>query len=226
MKILKGASLVVSWVFHPLLILTYVLIMMIAANPYPFGVPRWTDHSGLIGQVFAYTFFLPAFAVVLFRLVGFSKTLGMSDSKERVGPYIASGIVYMWMFTTLQHHPLLPPLYKVFMLGATISLFLAFFINNFSKISAHTTGMGGFLGMWLVVMTQGYGDALLVRVPLTSALVNLNMEAILMLVVLCAGLVGSARLFLKAHEPKEVYGGYLVGFAGQLIAQQFIHFFV
>ena len=36
------------------------------------------------------------------------------------------------------------------MLGATIALFIAFFINIFSKISAHAVGMGGLVAMVLI----------------------------------------------------------------------------
>ena len=224
MNILKIASLVLTWVFHPLFIITYVLTLMLIANPYAFGVPDWTSHHELILKIFLNTSVLPAVGVVLFRLVGFSSSLNMKDSKERVGPYIASGVIYLWMFTTIQHISELPPLLKAFLLGATISIFLAFFINNFSKVSAHTTGMGGFLGMWLVASTQGYGKVFFF-LPGAEIMVNLNSEVVLMFVVLATGLVGSARLYLKAHEPQEIFGGYLIGFAGQLLAQQFINSF-
>ena len=45
-----------------------------------------------------------------------------------------------------------------------------------------------------------------------------NMTAVLLAVLLAAGLVGTARLALRAHEPMEVYGGFAVGVMAQLIA--------
>lgn len=226
MNYFKEISQFLSWVFHPLTIMTYVLILMLMANPYAFGVSNWSHHQELILVILVNTFFLPGIAVLLFCLVGFSSSLSMKTSRERVGPYIAAGIVYIWMIATLQHQTSLPPLYKTFFLGATISLFLAFFINNFSRVSAHTTGMGGFLGMWLVAMTQGYGGDIYVYFPESQRTVVVFHELILAFVILSAGLVGSARLFLQAHVPGEVYGGYLIGFAGQLLALQFYHLFV
>jgi membrane-associated phospholipid phosphatase len=38
------------------------------------------------------------------------------------------------------------------------------------------------------------------------------------MVFLMAVAVGSARLVLRAHKPEEVYGGYLIGIASQLLA--------
>jgi len=43
-----------------------------------------------------------------------------------------------------------------------------------------------------------------------------------MLILIFSGLVGSARLYLNAHEPKDLWGGYLVGFASQFIALQLV----
>ena len=39
-----------------------------------------------------------------------------------------------------------------------------------------------------------------------------------MLIIVIAGLLGSARMKLGAHVPPEIYGGYLIGFWSQSIA--------
>lgn len=48
------------------------------------------------------------------------------------------------------------------------------------------------------------------------------MNALLLFTLLMAGLVGTARLILDAHQPFDIYGGYLVGFSSQFIALRFI----
>jgi hypothetical protein len=42
--------------------------------------------------------------------------------------------------------------------------------------------------------------------------VHLSMVLVLALGIVLAGLVGSARLALGAHQPKELWQGYLIGF--------------
>lgn len=223
-SILRTLAQIFSWIFHPLLILTYMLIFLLVVNPYPFGVPEWKDRLPLIAEVFANTFLIPAFALIMFRLVGFAKSMEMKTTQERIGPYIASGVLYLWLFVNLQHHPNVPSPYKSFVLGATISLFMAFFINNFSKISAHAVGMGGLLGMILIAIENYYGGSFTLA-PAGWFEWRLDMLDALLLVILAAGIVGSSRLLLRAHEPMEVYGGYLVGFGGQLLALQFVYMF-
>ena len=41
---------------------------------------------------------------------------------------------------------------------------------------------------------------------------QISMSLVLMVVIVLAGLVGTARMILGAHTPPELYGGYLVGF--------------
>jgi membrane-associated phospholipid phosphatase len=40
---------------------------------------------------------------------------------------------------------------------------------------------------------------------------QINLEFYLILTILAAGLVGTARLILGAHKPFEIYTGFLIG---------------
>jgi membrane-associated phospholipid phosphatase len=42
---------------------------------------------------------------------------------------------------------------------------------------------------------------------------QVNLEFYLILTLLAAGLVGTARLILEAHKPFEIYTGFLIGYA-------------
>lgn len=107
------------------------------------------------------------------------------------------------------------------MLGAVIGLFIAFFINIFSKISAHAVGMGGLLGMVIITMALSNFDSFVLHSTIIGTF-EFSMNALLLFTLLMAGLVGTARLLLDAHTPNDIYGGYLVGFASQFIALRFI----
>lgn len=220
---LKALAQGISYLFHPLLIVTYMLVLLLVVNPYLFGVHSISDKESklLLLQVFLSTFFIPGFSVAMLRFTGLVKSLEMRTRQERIGPYIITGMFYIWMFRNFLGSTQVPTAFSCFLLGATIGLFIAFFINIFSKISIHAVGMGGMVGMAVITMLLFSHDSFLLHIGSLGAL-ELNMSWVLIGLVLLAGLVGSARLLLQAHEPLDLYGGYLVGFVAQFIALRFL----
>ncbi len=208
-----------SYIGHPLLVLTYMLLLLLAVNPYAFGVRAMTDQNAvlLLVSVFSTTFLLPGFGVALMKPLGLIQSLQMDDKMERIGPYIITGVFYLWLFKNLfsggGHYP---DLFSKCVLGATIGLFLAFLINIFTKISAHTTGMGGFIAMLLLTAFTWQNSPLKLNLPGGNLL--LSGTVVLAIVVIFAGAVGTARLTLGAHSPADLYRGYGVGFAAVLLA--------
>ena len=223
MVVLKPLAKVVSYLFHPLLILTYMLMLLLLVNPYLFGLNSIADTNSkiLILRIFLYTFFIPAVSVVVLKLVGMIDTLEMKDKTERIGPYLITGIFYLWMFRNFLSNSNIPAAYTSFVLGATIGLFIAFFINIFSKISAHAVGMGGLIGMVVITMLLFSYGSFTINFGFLGSL-HLNMNVVLMITIILTGLVGTSRLLLQAHEPQDLYGGLVVGFSSQFIALYFL----
>ncbi len=215
---LQIVARIISVVFHPLLMPTYMLILLIIVNPYLFGVSKIDDPISrlLLLRIFLSTFFIPLIAITMLRATGLISSFAMQDSKQRIGPYIIMGIFYLWMFRNFYGNSQMPTAYTTFMLGATIALFMAFFINIFSKISVHTVGMGSLLGMVIITMLLFSYDTF------TLGNWNLTMNTVLIVTVLLAGLVGTARQILYSYQPMDLYGGYFVGFLAQFIALRFI----
>lgn len=220
---LKSLAQVLSFIFHPLLIVTYMLVLLLLVNPYLFGVNSISDKQSklLILQVFLSTFFIPAFAVAMLRFTGMIKSMEMKTRQERIGPYIITGMFYIWMFRNFLGSDQVPTAFSSFLLGASIGLFIAFFINIFSKISAHAVGMGGLVGMVVITMLLFSYDTFTIHSTIVG-IVEMSMNGVLVFVIVMAGIVGTARLLLQAHEPLDLYGGYLVGFASQFIALRFL----
>jgi hypothetical protein len=202
-----------SFLTHPLLILTYILLLMLAVNPFAFGVRDIADSRGvlLLISVFTTSFLIPGLGVSLMKPLGLIQSLAMHDKQERIGPYIICGVFYLWIFKNFMDGAV-PLLFAKFALGATIGLFLAFFVNIFSKISAHAVGMGGLVCMVLVMSFEWPG------LSLNIGALTMSMNVVLVVVVLVAGLVGYARLSLKAHEAVDVWRGYGAGVVGVLLA--------
>ena len=210
---------ILSYLGHPLLVLTYILLILLAVNPFAFGVRSIADRNAvlLLISVFSTSFLLPGFGVALMKPLGLIQSLEMPDKMERIGPYIISGVFYLWLFKNLSSAGnQYPALFSTCVLGATIGLFMAFMINIFTKISAHATGMGGMIAMLLLMAFNWGSSPLYLSVPGGSLL--LSVTAILAVGMLFAGAVGVARLALGAHTPIDLYRGYAVGFASVIIA--------
>ena len=84
------------------------------------------------------------------------------------------------------------------MLLMSVALLLTFLISFYWKISAHSVGIGGVIGMLMVLNTQFEGNVLLY--PIVGLIV-------------VGGFVISARLALQAHTLAETAAGFLMGFA-------------
>ena len=203
---------------HPLLMLTYSLLLLLALNPYAFSVRSLTDKPAmlLLISVFTTSFLLPGFGVALLKPLGLVKSLALADKQERIGPYILSGVFYLWLYKNLASGGQAPALYTTFVLGATIGLFFAFFVNIFTKISAHAVGMGGLIAM-LLMTGSVWGDTVF-NIPMFGGAVQLSLNVVIAFVVILAGLVGTARLTLEAHTPADLYRGYAAGFVAMLLA--------
>ena len=218
---MKIAARIISLVLHPLLMLTYMLVMLLLVNPYLFGVHSIGDGQAkiLLIRVFLSSFFIPATAVFMLRFTGLLRSLEMPDKEDRIGPYIITGIFYLWLFRNFLDNSQVPAIFVSFTLGATIALFLAFLINIFSKISIHALGMGGLIGVVVLIMAV-FPEYNFLSTDGTGRLIETR--SLLLGSIVLSGLVGTARLYLRAHEPMDLWGGYLVGLAAQFIAARFI----
>jgi len=214
----KGVAQFISWLFHPLLMLTYMIALLMIINPYSFGVNQVGEgRSGLLLiYVFLQASLIPGIIISMMRTLGLTPNINLGERTSRIGPFIATGGLYLWLYINFKHLPDVPIAFQSAILGTTIALFTAFILNIFSKISLHTVGMGSLVGMILVTIllfnysSFQFGNAMY------------SMYGVLFLAITLAGLVGSARVILENPTPKDLYGGYLVGFATQLIALQLV----
>jgi len=204
----------ISFIFHPLMILTFIAVILLLINPYLFGKSSIDQGWWILAQVFMTTYLMPAFAVVIMKNLGLIQSLEIEERTERIIPYISTGIFYLWVFMSVKSNNTFPQVFTIAVLGGTISLFLAFFINNFTKVSAHAAGVGGLVGMTLVIMrwfsySYFYWGIERIEIPVYW---------ILIVVLLIAGLVCSSRLYLKVHEPRDIIQGLIVGLGGTAFA--------
>lgn len=156
--------------------------------------------------VFLYTFLFPAIAILMLKKLDFIDSLEMPDPKQRIIPLIITIILYLWTYMLFgsKHFPVM---LRIFMMGTLASLFIAFVINVFHKLSLHMVGISGALiSMFLLTMVS-----------------SVDISYILLLMIIVTGLVATARLYLQAHTMREVYTGFLVGIFGQIIGLMLVH---
>lgn len=209
-----------SYLFHPLLTMTYLVTVLLLVNPYQFGVNTIGGQWKLIALVFLSTFVLPAIALAVMRGIGMISSLELEDRHERIGPYLIASVFYLWIFINFKNNTNIPASLTAASLGATIALSGVFFFNNFTKISAHAAGMGGLTAAAAIQNAEfSFGTFTL---ETWVGVFETSTNLLLMVIILLSGAVCSFRLYLKAHSSTQIYSGFAVGFLSQFIALWFI----
>ena len=219
-RLSRYTAYTISLVFHPLLIILYMLLVFILVNPYLFPYRGGREFGTIVLIVFFTAVAIPLVAILLMYSTGLIKSLDMKERSDRIGPLMCTSIAYLWLFLNIKTHNAIPSLFSGFVLGAIIALFLAFFINNFSKISLHAVALGGFFFAFLHLILS-YGRPYTVFNFGPEQLLSIHNVLLLVICITIIGAVLSSRLYLKAHSIQDVGGGFLVG----MIAQVFAHIF-
>jgi membrane-associated phospholipid phosphatase len=187
----------ISYLFHPLLMPTYGFIILFFTDNYISVFTSLRLRLVILIITFVFTFLFPFVNALILLKMGRIKSLSMEDTTERYIPY-ATTILYYFALYYLFYNvgAAIPSFFMMLVLGATLSVLLTFIINFKWKISAHTIGIGGIAGATLGTVYR----------------LQMELYLILMLIIIVAGIVGYARLKLKAHTPAQIYMGFLLGF--------------
>lgn len=203
---------------HPLFLIGYVLVFLMQTNRYLFSFPNDKAIGLTLITILSIAIMFPLIALIMMKALGLIKSFEMEDKHDRILPLIITGLFYLWLFVNIRKNDTIPGAFTFFVLGSTIAIFLALIINNFTKISLHTIGAGGFVAAITVIVfqwTYGFTD---LPIPFLHIEFRLSDRLVIMLAFILAGIVGTSRLHLKSHKPDEVFGGYSVGILSQMIA--------
>ena len=202
---IKIPAKILSYIFHPLFLPTYVFFWLLLRFPYEFaGITPMALFARKI-TVFWMTAFFPAFSVFLLWRLKFIDSIMLRSQKERTAPYMITMIFYWWMWYLSRNFTDQPEVLRFFFLSIFFATIAGLVLNNFFKISMHGMGVGG----------------LLVFVIITNFFYQTYLGVDLALITIITGLVCSARLILNEHNNFEVYGGLLIGALCQLLAFYF-----
>lgn len=154
---------------------------------------RWV----VLAMIFFTTCLIPGAAAVVMVRFGQLDSVEMRRREQRALPLLFTAICYAATTFLLYRESAYDAIFYFVMGIIAASVFLTFAISQFWKISAHSVGMGGGLGL-LLVLNNLAPEAMLVF-PIAIA-------------IFLTGAVLSARLALQAHTPAQVYAGFGSGF--------------
>ncbi len=187
-------SRVISYVFHPLLMPSYILLLLLNLNTLlSLSLPPAYKIS-LVGVVFLTTVLFPLLLTWIFYRLKIISSLFMNSKEERIYPILAISVFYYLTYFLLRGIHI-STIFSYYMLGATLLAILSLVVNFYRKISLHAVAIGSFTGLYLG-LSLNFG-------------INLNTE--IFSGILIGGIIGYARLKSNSHQPAEIYSGFAMG---------------
>ena len=194
---LKMLAEVLSFLFHPLFVPSVLFGVVLGFSPYVATNIATEYRLYIWGLLTLTTLVIPLSCFLVLHYFGTMPSLSMTNRNERPAPFMYISVFYgVTTYFFISRFPGLVNI-NVMLAGITIILFALTLITFYRKISAHSTGVGGAVG-FLASFTLLYNDIQLLY-PLSA-------------MVVLAGLIMSARLYLNEHTPLEVWTGALLGF--------------
>lgn len=182
-----------SILLHPLLMPFYGMVIILTYSylsifPLNFKI-------AVASVVLFFTGAIPAISIGLLYRLGKITSIDLNIRQERPLPYLITIISYL--LCGLFFYKIQLPLWLLFYIGGALtSILIAAIINNWWKISAHMTGIGG-------VLATGFA---LARIQHQFPI------ALFVLLILLAGILGTSRIALKRHTFFQVLAGTANGF--------------
>lgn len=197
---IRWAAKVVSIVFHPLFMPLYIGWFLIFEIRLFSQLDEWNRTKLLLSLFVNYTL-LPLVSMLLVKGLGFIDSLYLRTQKDRIIPFIITGVFYFWIWYVLKNQNTAKEL-VMFSLAIFLASSTGLLANSYLKVSLHGIACG------VVVMFM----------LLFGLRTRLELGPYISAAVLICGLVCTARLINGDHRPKEVYVGLTIGAVAQLVA--------
>lgn len=146
--------------------------------------------------LFITTFMIPLLSISMLKFSGSITSFKLENREERIMPFSFVSIFYgltTYLFVFKIH---VNETIAIILVATTILILVLTLITLRFKISIHAAGISGVVGFFLVLG---------IKFPESQVLFPL------LILLVSAGAVMSARLHLNAHTPKEILAGTLTG---------------
>ena len=201
-KPLRALAQLVSWLAHPLFVPAIFAGILLFVHPINQLMIPYPVRIRIMAMVGINTVLFPGLLAFLLYRLGFMKSIYMESQKDRIIPLVVGIMFYFWAFYVGRNLDVIPPSLQQWLLGVFLCSCAAMFTNIWKKISLHGIGMGGAITFcaWQQATDTHWPSFLLIPV------------------LIIGGLVGTARLIRGAHDPSDIYAGYLAGAICQVAA--------
>jgi heme/copper-type cytochrome/quinol oxidase subunit 2 len=190
----------VSITFHPIFVNTVGLLLLFMLFPSLTALSTNAKNTVILLITFS-TVIVPILSVFILKITNQIKSYELREKEERKWPFAFTGMGYLFSFYVLQKAGISAIVLK-YLLACSGTIVSIIIINNFWKISVHMASMGSILGLLVIVNLLNQQD---LRIPILVA-------------VLLAGAVGSARLFAMAHTKWQLLAGFALGFIWMFVS--------
>lgn len=197
---MNGVARLVSYIFHPLLMPTYLFILLALHYPLALDPVQPSSHLLFIGLIFIVTFFLPVLNLAMMKLIGSLRSYQMEDRRERLLPFTLITFIYVFvtfLFYYKSRISIDDNFLRIMIIIDCLAI-VATLITFFFRVSIHSLTAWGIVGI-LILLNKISGLNVLFY-PVIAA-------------ILVTGLVMSARIQLHAHSLREVLWGGVAGLA-------------
>lgn len=194
----KRLSLILSTVFHPLLLISLGSYFIFSLDKiYNLALDSKILWFYML-VIFLGTFVFPLNAVYWIRRFNREDTnMQMETQAARRLPLLIAAVFVLLTFYIFSYKigDKAPHLLRGYLLGSSAAILVASMVNRWYKISLHAIGLGGVLG--LLFYMQG------------SAIMDLR--PLIVFWLLLSGIVCSARMYLGSHTISQIYTGFFTG---------------
>ena len=144
--------------------------------------------------VYVFTVLLPSVLIHTYRHFQGWTSRELGKKERRIVPYLISILCYFGCFFLMEYRNT-PRVMSIILVAALAIQMVCAFINIWWKISTHTAAIGGVAGALLAY----------------SIIFGFNPMWWLCIVLILAGMVGTARTILRQHSLSQVVVGFFVG---------------
>lgn len=181
-------SKIISGVFSPLLIPTYMYATLIYSSY--LAILPINSIVIFIGTLAFFTAIIPLVAIAWNK-----NNIENYNNKSSLYPFFITGVCYIF-FTYILLKLGIPLWISSFMISGVVILFLLAILKKSYNISIHMAAFGAYLGtIFAIAKIQG----------------NISSDFIA-LVFIIGGILGSSRAYLKRYTPGEIITGAMLGF--------------
>ena len=186
------AARIISMIFTPFY-LPLVSLVALFIFSYMSRLPLFYQLK-VVTLVYLFTVFLPSILIHLYRRYQGWTTFQMGRKERRMVPYIIAIMCYFtcyYLMTVMR----IPQFMANIVVTALAIQVVCAIVNIWWKICIHMAGIGGMAGALLAI----------------SLVFQFNPLWWLSVIILVAGLVGTARMILRQHSLRQIVGGFMVG---------------